>query len=182
MKTAHCFLLGIFVAAGAAAQAIYETHDKDGPVFSDLPSGGRDLPSPGATEVTLPPINVGSPPPAATPVPRAPAAVAPPYQSLSISQPANGGTVHSNTGQFPVQLSVQPALRADRGDVIVVSLDNYALPASRRTGKFEISAAEWQTAAVDNVEHQLQVSVVDDGGKVLITSEAVRFYVHRASR
>ena len=86
MKTVHCFLLGIFLAATAAAQPIYETQDKDGPVFSDLPSQGRDVPSPGATELALPPINVSDPPPAAPPAESAPAPTAAPYQSLSISQ------------------------------------------------------------------------------------------------
>ena len=45
MKTVHYLLLGVFAAAAAAAQPIYETPGKDGPVFSDLPSQGRDLPS-----------------------------------------------------------------------------------------------------------------------------------------
>ncbi|MCB1968275.1 MAG: hypothetical protein KDI64_20130 [Candidatus Accumulibacter sp.] len=182
MKTVHCFLLGIFLAATAAAQPIYETQDKDGPVFSDLPSQGRDVPSPGATELALPPINVSDPPPAAPPAESAPAPTAAPYQSLSISQPAGGGTIHSNTGQFTVQVALDPALRVARGDVLVVSLDGQELTAKRTTTHFDISPAEWQMAAVDSVEHQLQIAVVDRSGVVLIGSEPVRFYAHRATR
>lgn len=185
MKIIHCFLLGVVVAATAAAQPVYETRGKDGPVFSDLPSQGRDLPSAGARELTLPPLNVGDPLPAAAPAPAAPAeaaAVVVPYQSLSVSQPANGGTVHSNTGQIAVQLAIEPALKVRDGNAIVVILDKTPLPATRNTLQFDVSAAEWQMAAVDSVEHQLQVSVIDRAGKVLITSAPVSFYVHRASR
>jgi hypothetical protein len=62
MKTIHYFLLGIFVSASAAAQTIYETPGKNGPVFSDLPSEGRDLPSPETTEMKLPPLNLSDSP------------------------------------------------------------------------------------------------------------------------
>ncbi|MBE2257499.1 MAG: hypothetical protein IAE88_01495 [Rhodobacteraceae bacterium] len=184
MRTVHYLLLGVFVAATAAAQPVYETRDKDGPVFSDLPSQGRDLPSPGATELTLPPLNVGEALPAPAPVPEqeAPAAVVMPYRSLSVSQPASGGTIHSNTGQFPVEITIDPALRTRQGDVIVVKLDDQELPARRTTTKFDITADDWQMAAVDSVEHQLQVAVLDLAGKLLIVSQPVRFFVHRASR
>ena len=185
MKSLHCFFLTVLVAATAAAQPVYETQGKDGPVFSDLPSQGRDAPSPGATELTLPPINVSSPPPAASVTPAlqaAPAAAIAPYQSLSISQPENGGTIHTNTGQFSLQVAADPELRTGQGDVLVVSLDGHPLPTTRTTAQFDISPTEWQMAAADSVEHQLQVSVVNSAGTVLITSAAVSFYAHRATR
>jgi hypothetical protein len=181
MKTVHYLLLGVFAAAAAAAQPIYETPGKDGPVFSDLPSQGRDLPSPGATEVTLPPINLSDSPPAAPKQPAQTPAVAAHYQSLAITEPASGGTIHSNTGQIPVQLAIQPALRADQGDAIVVTLDGGALPGTYTTAQFEISASQWQAAATDSVEHQLQVSIMDRSGELLITSAPQSFYVHRAT-
>ena len=182
MKTVHYFLLGIFVSASVAAQAIYETQGKNGPVFSDLPSEGRDLPSPGATEVKLPPLNLSDAPPAARAAQPTPAPVGARYQSLSISQPASGGTIHSNTGKFSVHVAIDPALQVDQGDVLVVSLDNHVLPRTHTTLKFEISASEWQMAAADNVEHQLQVSVMDRSGKLLLTSAPQSFYAHRATQ
>ncbi len=186
MKTVPYLLLGIFVATSAAAQAIYETQGKNGPVFSDLPSEGRDLPSPGTTEVTLPPINLSDAPaaapaeqPAQTPPAETPAAY---YRTLAITQPESGGTIHSNTGQISVQVAIEPALRAAQGDAIVVSLDGAALPSTHPTAQFEISASEWQAAAKDDVQHQLQVSIMDGAGKRLLTSEPQSFYVHRATR
>jgi len=182
MKTVHYFLLGVFVAASAAAQTIYETQGKDGPIFSDLPSGGRDLPSPGTTEMTLPPINLSDSPAAAAKPAKAAAAPAVPYQTLAITQPESGGTIHSNTGQISVQVAIEPALRAEQGDTIVVSLDGATLPSTYPTTQFEISASEWQAAARDSVEHQLQVSIMDRSGKLLLTSEPQNFYVHRATQ
>lgn len=182
MKALHSFFVTVFVAATPTAQPVYETQGKDGPVFSDLPSQGKDLPSPGATELTLPPINVSSPPPAAPTVQAAPAAAIAPYRSLSISQPENGGTIHTNTGQFTLQVVADPELRTGQGDVLVVSLDGHPLPTARTTAQFDISPSEWQMAAGDSVQHQLQVSVVNSAGTVLITSAPVSFYAHRATR
>ena len=173
MRTFPCILLAMLITASASAQPVYETRDKAGPVFSDLPSEG-------ASEVSLPPLNLSDSPPAATAEP-AQAASPQPYQSLEISVPAAGGTVHSNTGQIPLQVTIDPALRTAQGDAIVVTLDGTALAKMHSTVQFEISSAEWQVAAKDDVEHQLQVSVVDRSGKVLLTSATLNFYVHRAT-
>ena len=79
-------------------------------------------------------------------------------------------------------MAIDPALQVDQGDVLVVSLDNHVLPRTHTTLKFEISASEWQMAAADNVEHQLQVSVMDRSGKLLLTSAPQSFYAHRATQ
>jgi hypothetical protein len=114
-------LAALFGARAAPAQPVYETRDRAGPVFSDLPSAG-------AREVELPPqINlmdsVEEPAPAPEPVP----AVAP-YRAVQITQPENGGTVHSNTGQFSIVVAIEPDLRTDQGDRIAITLDGTLLP------------------------------------------------------
>jgi hypothetical protein len=170
------FSLAVFlVAAPAGAQPVYETRDRAGPVFSDIPTAG-------ATEVVLPPLNRMDSPqePPLAPAPPGPAVAA--YTTLNIVQPANGGTIHSNTGQFAVQLALEPALQTARGDAIAVKLDNTMLPTKRLTLQFEITAEEWQSVAANSAEHQLEVAVVDGSGAALIVAPAVRFYVHRASR
>lgn len=162
------------IAATAAAQPVYESQDRAGPVFSDRPTAG-------ASEVALPPLNVmdsPQPPPEAA----RPAAATAAYAALTIVQPENGGTVHSNTGQFSVSLAIEPALQTARGDTIAVRLDDTVLPTTRTTLDFDISAAEWQTVATDGTDHQLEVAVVDRSGKAIIVSPVVRFYVHRATR
>ncbi|HNC52988.1 MAG TPA: hypothetical protein PLO14_12235 [Accumulibacter sp.] len=167
-------LLALLLAvATAAAQPVYETRDRAGPVFSDIPS-------PGASELNLPPLNSSD-------SPRAPAdstqsAPAGAYSTLRIVEPESGGTIHTNTGEFTVRLTIDPPLRTARGDAIVVRLDNTALPTRRTTTEFDISAAEWEGAAVENVEHQLEAAVVDSSGKAIIVAPSIRFYTHRASR
>lgn len=170
------WLAALLFAAPAAPQPVYESRDAAGPVFSDRPAAG-------ATEVTLPPLNrmdSPQPPPAAQAAPAAPAA--PAYTALNIVQPANGDTIHANTGQFSVRLALEPALQSELGDAIAVRLDGTPLRTTRTKLHFDITPEEWQSAASDSVEHQLEVAVVDRSGSAMIVSPGVRFYVHRASR
>jgi hypothetical protein len=46
--------------------------------------------------------------------------------------------------------------------------------------QFDISPQEWESAAAADVQHTLQVSVVDGAGNTLIAATPVQFYVHRA--
>ncbi|MCM8596198.1 hypothetical protein [Accumulibacter sp.] len=162
------------LAAAARAQPVYESKDRAGPVFSDQPT-------PGAREVDLPPLNIMDPvaAPPALPQP-SPAATA--YREFVVVEPADGGTVHTNTGQFTVRWRLDPALQSGQGDAIAVRLDGTLLPTTRTSSEFDISTDEWQLAAVDSVEHQLQLSVVDRSGQVRIVAPVVSFYVHRAFR
>jgi hypothetical protein len=167
-------LAALLDARAAPAQPVYETRDRAGPVFSDLPSGG-------AREVELPPqINlmdsVEEPAPAPEPVP----AVAP-YRAVQITQPENGGTVHSNTGQFSMVVAIEPGLRTDQGDTLAITLDGTLLPQRRVALQFDITPDEWQMAARDQVEHQLEVALVDRAGRVLLAATPIHFYAHRAT-
>lgn len=172
MRAIGVFLLSLLVAATVTAQPVYESRDAAGPVFSDSPSAG-------ARELMLPPLDDPAPPPS-PPVSSA-LPVAAPYAVLNIVVPDNGGTIHSNTGQFSVQVAIQPDLHSQRGDAIAVSLDRTVLPTTRSVLQFDITPSEWQAAAGDAAEHELSVAVVDRSGAVLVTSAPVRFYVHRAS-
>lgn len=168
-----CPLLAVLLAvATAVAQPVYETHDRAGPVFSDIPS-------PGASELNLPPLNSMDSPQAPAESSSPASSVA--YSTLRIIEPEDGGTIHTNTGQFSVRLAIDPPLRTARGDAIVVRLDNTPLAARHLATEFEISPAEWQSAAVENVEHQLEAAVLDRSGNAIIVAPSIRFYTHRAS-
>lgn len=171
------FLPGIMlIATLAAAQPVYESRDRDGPVFSDTPS-------PGAREMHLPPVDVMDRTPALPPAPSGPpAAAASAYARLQIMQPEDGGTVHSNTGQFSIALVLEPPLQLERGDAVAVRLDGTVLAQRRTTLQFDVTADEWQMAARDQVEHSVEVAVVDRAGNALLVAAPVRFYVQRASR
>lgn len=157
----------------AALGQVYESKDAAGnPVFSDTPT-------PGAKPLDLPPPNVIETPrlPAA---PSAPPPPAPAYTLLRIVWPEQQGTVHSNTGEFQVKLSIQPGLATDRGDVVRVKLDGRVLPQARTTTDFTITAAEWQAAAGGEAQHRLEVAVMNRDGGVVIESPPVSFYALRA--
>jgi hypothetical protein len=175
MRIPFPFFAAMFFVANATAQPVYESRDRAGPVFSDMPSQG-------ASELALPPINVMDSPqlPPAAPAPAAAPAV--PYTALRIIQPENGGTIHSNTGEFLVQAELAPALRTRQGDAVAVKLDGTLLPNTHTDLSFQITSSEWQMAAKDNAEHRLEVAVVDRTGNARIISDSVRFYVHRATR
>lgn len=168
-------LVAIWPVLATAQETVYESKDKAGPVFSDQPS-------PGGKAVDLPPPNVSTSPP--TPQQQAaPAAAAPPYQSLSIVSPADQDTIHTNTGQFDVEVQVVPALRKGDGDVIHVMLDGTPLPETFASASFQVSESDWAAAAnPDKVQHTLQVAVLDRSGAMLIQSAPVSFFAHRASR
>lgn len=172
MKRNALPLLICLLPAVALAQTVYESQDKEGPVFSDTPS-------PGAQPVDLPPANVIDNP---TPAQQQPVSqpANPGYTAVTILSPQAQGTVHSNTGEFQISLGLTPALQS--GNAISISLDGTTLPTLRYSLQFNITSDEWQSAAKDNVLHELVVFVLDGSGNTLITSDPVRFYVHRASR
>jgi hypothetical protein len=160
------------VMAGAQA-VIYESRDKSGPSFSDQPS-------PGARPLDLSPLNViegpGAPPPPAA----APDAAPTPYSQVSVVSPANGGTVWTNTGAFEMQASARPPLQTGRGDGFRVRIDGQVVPRTFSGAAISVSETDWARAeAADNVLHSLQVSIVDQGGAVLLESAPVQFYLRR---
>ena len=168
-------IAAMLVALGATAQPVFESRDKaGGAVFSDTPSSG-------ASEVVLPPVNLMKSPPVPVATPPAPPPVYLPYTAISIVDPEDGGTVHSNDGQISMQVAISPALQRDRGDAIAVKLDGNLLPDRRLTVNFDITPSDWQLSASTNIEHQLEVAVVDAAGEALLVSSPIHIFVHRAS-
>jgi len=165
------FALLIFLSSAlACAQVVYQCPGQDGPVFSDTPCpGGKrmDLGPPNVIDTNAP-----APQQAAT------QDTAPVYSAFSILSPENDGTIHTNTGQFSVSLTLTPPLQG--GNAISVSLDGTQLPTLRYSLQFDITQEEWESAAAANVQHLLQASVVDRAGNTLIAGTPVQFYVHRA--
>jgi hypothetical protein len=164
----------VLLAAGtlAAQTRVYESRDAAGPVFSDQPS-------PDAKPVEVPPTNViesQRPPPVPT------AAPASAYKRLEIVDPPNEGTIHSNTGAFAIQWRVEPALNADSGHAVLVRIDGNVLDTRYSATPIDVTEGDWSRAATsDDVQHSLQIAVVDGSGRVLIESSPTTFYMHRAS-
>lgn len=159
-----------------AQEPVYESKGQAGPVFSDVPAAG-------AKPLYLAPINVMDAPPAPAPAPppaRQEDAAAPtPYSRLAIITPENEGTIHTNTGDFDLQLQIEPPLAADH--TILVTLDGKPLAHGYDRPQIQINATDWASAGnPDSIEHSLQVAIADRTGAVLLESEPIRFYVHHA--
>jgi len=167
-RIAFLLLLSVLPLMGRAQ--IYQCPGQDGPIFSDTACpGGRslDLGPPNVIDsgTTPPQPSAGEPPPPSL------------YTAFSILTPQNEETIHSNTGEFSVSLGLTPGLQG--GNAISVSLDGTQLPTLRYSLQFDVTQAEWESAAAANVQHTLAASVVDRGGATLITASPVQFYVHR---
>jgi hypothetical protein len=161
----------------AAQSTVYESKDKAGPVFSGQPSY-TDQPS-AAKPIVVPPANLSQ---GVGPA-QQPAAPAPSYTTIAIAAPANGDTIHTNTGAFAVRVKMSPALRTINGDRIKIKLDGNLLAPTYKSAKPGITAADWLAAAKpDNVEHTLQATVIDRSGTVLAESAPISFYAHRATK
>jgi len=164
--------LALLLGTAVAQAQVYESKEKSGvPVFSDQPS-------PGSTEMTLPKPNVSDAP---MPSVQTPSAPTPAYSQLSIASPGPDGTVHSNTGAFTVSVNVSPALNSSGGDRFVVKLDGTTLPGRYASPTINLTTQDVAGAAVtDNIQHQLEVAVVDGTGNVLIAATPIKFYLRRA--
>lgn len=156
----------------AAGGQVYESKDKSGaPVFSDQPSQG-------SKRVDMPPPNVVAPQqePAQAPAPAAPAFS---YSQLAVVAPTAQTTIHTNTGAFDVQLSVNPGLR--QGDAFVLTLDGNTLPTRYASATIGLTEKDYQLAAANTHQHSIAAAVVDANGKVMISSDPVSFYVSRTT-
>jgi uncharacterized protein DUF4124 len=161
----------MLLSSVASGQGVYESQEKSGvPVFSDQPT-------PGSTQIQLPPPNVIETP--MLPARTAPPAAAPGYKSLKIASPQNQGTIHSNTGSFDVKVSLSPALRKSQGDALVLSINGAALARKFKGTKLHVLPEDWKDVPPAVAETQIQVAVVDSSGNVLIQSDPVQFFLRR---
>ncbi len=159
-------LILLLLPLAGFGQSIYRTTDEDGNViFTDAPPAG-------AEQVELPPTNTAPPP---TPMPRPVAPekkAAPAAPSVAITSPANESTIAMGPGNFSVTASVKPNL--GRGQMLQLSIDGK--PWGEPQG-----GSSWALTNIFRGGHDLVVSLVDEDGETLATSEAIRVYVLRPS-
>ena len=168
-KRLALLLLGLLAGTAAFAQA-YRWVDAEGVVHYS------DRPEPGAEEIELPEANV-------TNVRRYDRSASNrnasgsdddngefSYESLDVMSPSAEETLWNIEGVLTVSLRARPALRP--GDTIRVYYDGQ--PRIVSSMNFEINNV-WRGA------HNLQAEIVDPGGKLLIRSQPIRFYVQQTS-
>lgn len=157
-------LLVIMLPLQAQEKRIFVTKDANGVlVFSDSPQ-------PGAEEVNFtsrPNIMDSTNPnlPARKP------AEAEPFK-IEIAQPENNGTVRDNTGSVYVSGRITPMFQ--RGLQVRLVVDGTPLSEPQNKATFILRN-------IDRGEHQLQMELFDQSGKLIATSPVTTFYLHRAS-
>jgi hypothetical protein len=93
------------------------------------------------------------------------------YQSLTISAPTSDEAIRENAGNVNVVANVVPELQT--GHRVRILMD----------GKPEQAAARavFMLPNVDRGSHSVQAEVIDDTGKVLITSSSTTFHLQRVA-
>lgn len=163
-------LAALALVAGGTYAQIYKTTDADGNVvFTDRPPAGNT-----AEQVELQHTNRTPPPPVIpvlTPGPekKEPAA---PETRVAITSPTPETTVPMGPGNFSVTARIEPGL--ERGQSLQLSMDGEAVGEPQPSGF-------WDLNNVFRGAHDLVVSVIDEQGKVIASSEPVRVYVLRPS-
>jgi hypothetical protein len=165
------FLALCLVAAAPAMSQVYKWVDKDGVThYSDRPREGAEIVELGdSTRPTGARIYRST---AASSEPPPPPPVEEPvqYDRLVISSPAAEQTLWNIEGVLSVSLALSPGLQ--NGHQVRVYFDG----APRM-----VSGTSFQLEEVWRGVHNLQAEVIDETGKLLIRSPAVRFYVQQTS-
>ena len=162
-------LLLLFVMPATAA---YKWIAPDGSVsFSDHP------PHPDAEKVPLPAPQTFTPVPITPPKPTVKSKTeiekTASYSSVTITQPAHDESIRDNTGNITVTVAIDPKLLIKRGHQITIELDG-AVVATTTSGQTTLSN-------VDRGSHTLRATIIDADGKILSSSSASTFHLHRAS-
>jgi hypothetical protein len=96
------------------------------------------------------------------------------YTSLVIRSPENDSVVRNNTGTVNITYTLKPALDKNRGHQFSIVLDGKQL-------KTKGTTSEVQLSDIDRGAHTIQIHVVDDQDKVLISSKPTTFHMKRHS-
>lgn len=163
-KLVCCF---VFFCSSLQAQQVYLSVDKNGvPLYSDQAvAGSKKL----ELKVSLP-SQPTQPVAQITPLASLTENVAS-YQ-LTILTPAMEATVISNQGEVLVQTEVQPTL-ADQHKLRLV-LDNIQHSPLQQSPNFRM-------LGVERGEHQLQLQVIDQNGKLIAESTITTFYLRKTT-
>lgn len=146
-------------------------------VYKWVDDAGRahytDKPRPGATLVPSEPITTYQEPaqPAAKPAEESPSRPPPPYSFIEINSPKQNQTLMGDEGPVSIVYQLDRPLQTTHRVQLLLD-GKVVMTGVRRV--FKLNDAE-------RGEHQAVVRVVDQQGRVQITSKPVSFYVYRHS-
>ncbi|MGB0938410.1 MAG: DUF4124 domain-containing protein [Colwellia sp.] len=91
---------------------------------------------------------------------------------VKIKLPKDNATIRDNTGSVFVSGTVQPIFKSGLKIQLLLDGKNYNKPQSHTM---------FSLKNVDRGEHQLQLKLISEKGKVIALSKPITFYMHRAS-
>ncbi|MDX1434680.1 MAG: DUF4124 domain-containing protein [Gammaproteobacteria bacterium] len=155
----------------AGSQKIYKFVLPDGRItYSDRPPED----DPDAQEVRLSPLQTYSPPPTpaldtASSRPKPDDAAG--YEELEVTSPANDATLRDNGGSVSISIALKPGLHS--GHSIDIVMDGKSIGSGNSTSV--------TLTNVDRGSHTVQAKVLDEAGKVVISSNSITFHLQRAA-
>jgi len=96
------------------------------------------------------------------------------YESLEISNPANDSVIRDNTGTVDISYKLTPALKTAKSHKFAIVIDGQQLKTKGTTSRIKLSD-------MDRGTHTIQINVVDDKDKVIISSKPSTFHMKRES-
>ncbi len=150
----------------AEESTVYKKYNKEGVVeFSDVPDKN-------AKSVPIPPMNTYKQKPLPKNFQKRVESVDPEtYQSLVIASPVEDKIVRQNAGNITVSIASKPALNsAHRVRFVLDGNEKTTLLVSKPTVTFK---------NVSRGTHTVQAFIVNNAGKVLISSKSVKFHLQR---
>ena len=170
----------IVLSTGNVAAQLYKSVDEQGNIIYS------DTPTPGAEELTPPPLSTvkTKPVPVDAPADEATAegaageepAKKPPtkYTTFSIVQPKHDDTIWDNSGAVPLALQLEPALDTENGHSIWVYVD----------GKAVVRKSQSLVQPLSNIDrgtHKIRAEIRDEKRKTLKRTKNVTVHLKRAS-
>lgn len=168
------------LSASIATAQFYKSVDAEGNIVYS------DKPTPGAEQLTPPPISTVE----SRPAPEEPKttdaktgaenteepAKKPPtkYTKFSIVQPNNDDTIWNNTGAVPVTLQLEPPLDIENGHTIWVYVDGQAVVRKSQSVIQPLSG-------IDRGSHKIRAEIRNDKRKTLKRTKNVTVHLKRAS-
>lgn len=158
------------LTALACYAAIYMQTDKSGNItYSDTPTeNARPVSMSDQNIITTPETAPANP---TQQMPATNEATRIPYQSFSISSPADQETIQ-NQPSFSVKFDIQPELQ--NGDSIQLFIDGSSWGAPVKKPELLVTQLERGT-------HKLNATLLDANQRVLRESQTITVYIHRAS-
>lgn len=151
--------------------ALYKYTDENGEVvYSDKP------PYEGAEELIPPKLQVM---PAVKIKPKPEAAIEEKqiaqYTAFKITNPKNGATLRSNTGNISITLALEPKLNTRAGHYINVFINGVAV--AKKTSRLKLTLNN-----LDRGTHSIQAELREKSGKLIIFSNNIIIHILRFSK